>query len=126
MTSISQRAIGVTDTPRDPTDRDRLREEWRTAAVDHAKKRDLANRLDEGRKILLSVMITELVDGGMPVGKAENLARASAKFQDHCQDMHAAKLAADLAWVDAEDKDRVYWSHVSHEANERSERRNLR
>jgi hypothetical protein len=123
MTSISQRAIAASEYPRDPTDRDRLREEWRVAAVDHAKKKDLANRLDEGRKILLSVMITELVDSGMPVGKAENLARSSAKFQDHCQDMHAAKLAADLAWVEAEDKDRIYWSHVSEEANMRSEKR---
>jgi hypothetical protein len=121
--SNAQRAIAASEYPRDPTDRDRLREEWRIAAVDHAKKKDLASRLEEGRKILLSVMITELVDGGMPVGKAENLARASAKFQDHCALMHQARLAADLAWVEAEDKDRVYWSQVNDEANARTERR---
>jgi hypothetical protein len=124
--SISQRAIGVTDVPRDPTDRDRLREEWRTAAEEAAMKKDWASRLEEGRKILLSVMITELVDRGMPVGRAENEARASAKFQDHVKEMHEARLAADLAWIEAENKDRIYWGHVNHEANERSEKRMAR
>lgn len=121
MPSISQRALAAAETPRDPHDRDRLREEWRLAAVDHAEKKDRAGRLDEGRKILLSVMITELVDRGMPVGRAENEARASERFRDHCEDTHAAKLAADMAWIVAENADRIYWAHVSQEANHRAE-----
>jgi len=121
--SNAQRAIAAAEYPRDPTDRDRLREEWRLLSLDAARKKDAACRLEEGRKILLSVMVTRLVEGGLPVSKAENEARASAQFQDHVQAMHEARLAADEAWIAAENADRIYWANVSEEANARTERR---
>lgn len=125
--SISQRAIGngggVSDVPRDPTDRDRLREEWRLLALASAKARNHADRLTEGRKILLALMTRRLTDTGMAANKAEIEARSSTQFQEHVELMHVARLAADEAWIAAENADRLYWSNVSQEADSRTERR---
>lgn len=127
MTTTSQRAIAASqDREPDHHNRDDLRELWRLAALSAARKKDVAGRLDEGRKILLSVLTKQLVDGGMAVSKAEMEARASKTFQDHVEAMHTAKLEADEAWIEAENLDRIYWSQVSHEATERAERRMTR
>lgn len=122
--TTSQRAIAASqDREPDPMNRDDLRELWRLTALSAARKKDAAGRLDEGRKILLSVLTKQLVDGGLAVSKAEMEARASQTFRDHVEAMHIAKLEADEAWIEAENQDRIYWAHVSHEATERAERR---
>lgn len=122
--TTSQRAIAASqDRIPDHMNRDDLRELWRLAAISAARKKDVANRLDEGRKILLSVLTKQLVDGGMAVTKAEMEARASKTFGDHVEAMHIAKLEADEAWIEAENLDRTYWAHVSQEATDRAERR---
>jgi hypothetical protein len=125
--TISQRALAASqDRAPDHSNRDDLRELWRLAALSAARKKDVAGRMDEGRKILLSVLTKQLVDGGLAVSKAEMEARASQTFRDHVEAMHIAKLEADEAWIEAENQDRIYWAHVSHEATERAERRMTR
>lgn len=122
--TISQRAIAASqDRTPDHMNRDDLRELWRLAALSAARKKDAADRMDEGRKILLSVLTKQLVDSGMAVSKAEMEARASKAFRDHVEAMHVAKLEADEAWIEAQNQDRIYWSNVTMEANERVERK---
>jgi hypothetical protein len=125
--TISQRAIAASqDRTPDPRDRNDQLEIWRIAAERHADKRDKADRLEEGRKILLAVMTKNLIATGMPVTRAENEARASQEFQDYVEAMHVAAREANDAWIEAQYQDRIYWAGVSHEATERAERRNTR
>ena len=122
--TISQRAIAASqDRTPDPRDRNDQLEIWRIAAMRSAEKRDIARRLEEGRKILLSVMTKRLVESGTPVSRAEVEARASAEFQDYVEQMHTASREADEAWIEAQYQDRLYWAGVSHEATHRAEAR---
>jgi hypothetical protein len=127
MTTTSQRAIAASqDRIPDPRDRNDQLEVWRIAAMRSAEKRDIAKRLDEGRKILLAVMTKRLIEAGTPVTRAEVEARASKEFHDYVEQMHVAAREADDAWIEAQYQDRIYWAGVSHEASERVERRNTR
>jgi hypothetical protein len=108
---------------RDPYDRDRLREEWRLAALAWAAAEDQAERLDEGRKVLLDRLTLEIAAEVKSVERARMMARTSWQFQEWLADMHAAKRKANDARIDMQDKDRRYWAHVGNEANERVERR---
>ena len=58
--SISSRAIAASNTPRDPNDRDRLREEWRLAAHKTAAAKDNADRLRDGKKVLFTTFTVNL------------------------------------------------------------------
>lgn len=122
--TISQRAIAASqDRTPDPSNRDDLRELWRLSALSAARKKDVASRLEEGRKILLAVMTKRLVDAGLAVSKAEMEARASQEFQDHVEQMHIARLEADEAWIESQNRERIYWDNVSAEATHRAEAR---
>lgn len=113
----------ITDIPRDVRDRDRLREEWRIAAKSAVDAEDIASRLEEGRKIVLDEITLSFVEKGESVSKAERMARTSERFKKYVRDMHAARKAANDLKIEAQNADRLYWSNVGHEANERAERR---
>ena len=121
--SISQRALGVSDIPRDPTDRDRLREEWRLLALEWSKLEDQATRLEEAKKILMAVAIDHMVSGGLAVNRAENACRSSEEYKDHVSFMCDARRAANDAKIAMENADRIYWANINEEANARTERR---
>ena len=130
--SIAQRAIDasakplVQDIQRDATDRDRLREEWRVAADLHVDLDDLAQRLKEGKSIFYDELLAELIAGGMRVGEAERTANTSDAYKQYLHRMHDARKAAAKQRVEVENRDRIYWSHVSREANSRAETRMAR
>ena len=132
MTSISERAIAtaprslVQDTPRDPTDRDRLREEWRLAADKYVEIDDHFQRLKEGKSIFFDELVAVLIEKGMKVSQAERTANTCDRHKDYLRRMHDARKAAALQKNEMEDKDRIYWAHVSREANDRTERRMAR
>lgn len=127
--TIAQRAIDasakllVQDIQRDATDRDRLREEWRVAADIHVDLDDLAQRLKEGKSIFYDELLAELVAGGMRIGEAERTANTSDAYKQYLHKMHDARKAAAKQRVEVENRDRIYWSHVSREANDRTDRR---
>ncbi len=125
MTQLSR---FVQDTPRDPRDRDRLREEWRLAELAASDAEDAARRMKEGKQILLDRMVLNQIDGAekVAISRAEMYARTSSEYKTYIDEMHdAMKLASDLG-IEAKNKDRLYWESVSHEATERAERRNAR
>lgn len=130
--SIAQRAIAasgppmVQDIQRDPTDRDRLREEWRLAADKYVELDDLFQRLKEGKSIFYDELVATLIEGGMKVGQAERTANTCDAHKKYLRSMHDARKAAALQRNEMEDKDRIYWAHVSREANDRTERRMAR
>jgi hypothetical protein len=109
--------------PRSPYDRDRLREEWRLAALAWSAAEDQAERLDEGRKVLLDRLTLELAAEVKSVDRARMMARTSKQYLEWLADMHAAKRKANDARVMMLNADRLYWANVGHEANQRSERR---
>ena len=127
--TIAQRAIDasakllVQDIQRDATDRDRLREEWRVAADLHVDLDDLAQRLKEGKSIFFDELLAELVAGGMRIGEAERTANTSDAYKQYLHKMHDARKSAAKQRVEVENSDRIYWSHVSREANDRTDRR---
>lgn len=107
----------------DPHDRDHLREQWRLAALEWAKLEDVASRMEEGRRIVLAEIELELVQAGMAVNKAERHARVSDRFKSYVRDMHAARKAANIAKIETENMNRIYWQHATSEANQRAEMR---
>lgn len=124
MNSIAARAsAGITEIPRNSLDRDRLREEWRLLAMEWSALQDNADRLDEGRKILLDECTIRLMETRMPASRAEKEARTSEQFKNYLRKMHDAKRAANDARIAMQNADRLYWESVSNEATERAERR---
>lgn len=122
--TISQRASAlIADVPRDPTDRDRLREEWRLAAVKFTALEDNAGRLEEGRKVLLDQLTLALIASGTPATRASMEARTSEQFKRYLAKMFDAKREAADARIEMQVADRRYWEHTSREATERIERR---
>lgn len=134
--SISQRAIAasspppalVGDVPHDPTDRDRLREEWRVAADLYVDLDDRFQRLKEGKSIFFDELVNALVDSEpapgqkpMPVKTAERIANTCDRHKEYLRRMHDARLAAAKQRIEVEDRDRKYWQFVSREATERRE-----
>lgn len=129
--SISQRAIAaaqplVQDVQRDPADRDRLREEWRLAADKFVELDDLFQRLKEGKSIFYDELVGNLIEGGMKVSQAERTANTCDAHKNYLRRMHDARKAAALQRNEMEDRDRIYWAHVSREATDRTERRMTR
>jgi hypothetical protein len=122
---LMERALGVTpqEYPRSPYDRDRLREEWRLAALAWSAAEDEAARLDEGRKVLLDRMTLELQPEFRSVEKARMVARTSDEFGGYLARLHTAKRKANDAKIMMLNADRLYWANVGQEANQRSERR---
>ena len=124
--SNSLRAVAhmvPTEYPRDTRDRDRLREEWRLAALAWSAAEDQAERLDEGRKVLLDRLTLEIAAEVRSVERARMLARTSEQYLDWLAEMHTAKRNANDCRIAMQDADRRYWANVGQEANERSERR---
>jgi hypothetical protein len=125
--SIAQRAIAasgqpmVQEVPRDPTDRDRLREEWRLAADKYVEMDDRFQRLKEGKSIFYDELVANLIALGMKVGQAERTANTCKEHKEYLHKMHDARKAASLQRNEMEDRDRIYWAHVSKEANARRE-----
>jgi hypothetical protein len=74
------RAPEPPDYPRNPYDRDRLREEWRLAALAWSAAEDQAERLDEGRKVLLDRLTLEIAAEVRSVERARMVARTSAQY----------------------------------------------
>jgi hypothetical protein len=122
--SNSQRALAaLAEYPREPYDRDRLREEWRLASLAWAAAEDQASRLDEGRKVLLDRLTLEIAAEVKSVDRARMIARTSEQYLEWIADMHTAKRKANDARIAMTNADRLYWAHVGSEANERVERR---
>jgi hypothetical protein len=121
--ALQARALEPTEAPRDPYDRDRLREEWRLAALAWAAAEDQAERLDEGRKVLLDRLTLEIAAEVKSIERARMVARTSWQFQEWLADMHAAKRKANDCRIAMQNADRLYWAHVGNEANERVEKR---
>ena len=116
---------GVTEIPRNRTDRDRLREEWRIAAEATVEAEDGYERAKEGKSIFFDELLNTLLEQNekLSVNKAERMARTSKAFKDYVSTMHDLRRSFKLAKIEEEDKNRIYWEHVSQEANERVERR---
>lgn len=139
MSSISERAIaasgarhqpGVTEIPRDHNDRDRLREEWRIEADKLVELDDEYQRRKEGKSIFFDELVEALIDQApvedgkkkMSVETAKRAANICEKHKAYLRAMHDARLAMARQRVVVENADRIYWAHVSREANERKER----
>jgi hypothetical protein len=127
--SISAEAIAlrnqplIRETPRNENDRDRLREEWRLISKNWSHAEDNARRLEEGRKILMSELKLALIKAGSRTTLAEDEARTSEQFKQYVRRMHDARRVANDLKIEMENADRLYWSNVTGEANERTERR---
>ena len=119
--SISQRAM-VRETPRDPHDLNRLREEWRLRAEEWSLARALADELEEGRKVLLSELQLALA-ADTTQWKAEREARTCKQFRDYLRKLFDAKRRANDCWIAMQNADRAYWEQNNSEATQRSERR---
>lgn len=140
MNSISERAIRATmgrptagivsEIPRDHTDRDRLREEWRLAADLLVNLDDEYQRRKEGKSIFFDELVETLLDQApvedgkkkMSAETAKRMANISQPHKDYLRKMHDARLAMARQRVEVENLDRIYWQHVSREATERKER----
>jgi hypothetical protein len=127
MNTISERAMQAASKPkpRDPTDRERLREEWRLASAAFILADDAYQRAKEGRQIFLDAIIGELMaaDEKMKSTTAERMARTSRAYTDYLAKMHDMRRKAQEMKLEAENLDRRYWENVSHEANARAEMR---
>lgn len=127
MNTISERALNAASkpTPRDPTDRERLREEWRLAAMAHVLADNTYQRAKEGKAIFHSELVGELMDAnrGMKLTQAERMVTASPQYKEYVTTMHELRRRAAEAKIVAEDLDRKYWENVSLEANARAEMR---
>jgi hypothetical protein len=124
--STSQRASAlVQQVPRNVSDRDRLREEWRLAAIATVHAEDAYERAKEGKAIFFDELVNTLIEqnDGLSVNKAERTARTSKAFKDYLNQMHSLRRDAKLAKIEESNIDRQYWESVSQEANERAERR---
>jgi hypothetical protein len=121
--ALQARAPEPPEYPRDPYDRDRLREEWRLAALAWSAAEDEAARLDEGRKVLLDRMALELQHEVRSIERARMIARTSDEFGGYLARLHTAKRRANDCRIAMQNADRLYWAHVGNEANERVERR---
>jgi hypothetical protein len=132
--SISQRAVAassrplVQDIPHDAQDRDRLREEWRLAALKWVELDDNAQRLKDGKSIFFDELVATLLEHNKELRQtqAERMANTSDAYKQYLRKMHDARKAAAVQRIESEDADRRYWAHVNHEANERTERRMTR
>lgn len=131
--SIADRAIAashrpiVQDVPRDPSDRDRLREEWRLAADLLVDLEDRYQRLRDGKSIFFDELVEALLEQSTPDKKitqdaAKRTANTSQAHKDYLRRMHDARLAAARQRIETDDRDRRYWQNVSREATERRER----
>jgi len=126
MPTISERASASIKSQSfqvDPGDRDHLRETWRLAALEWSRLEDVASRLEEGRRIVIAEIELELIEAGERVTHAERKARTSDRWRSYLRSMHDARRAANDAKIAMQNADRVYWSHATHEANERAEKR---
>lgn len=117
--SISERATAkIGPMKREPTNRDRLREEWRVLAVAHTE----ADGWRERKSIFLDSIIEKIVaQNAISYTAAERKARISQEYQHYVDEMLAASHAAKMARIDRDNADRIYWEQVSHEANDRAE-----
>jgi hypothetical protein len=122
--TISERATAsISNTPRNASDRDRLREEWRLVAKEWAAADSKWAEYDEGRKVLLAEMTLRLVEGGMTVSKAELTARCSDQFKSYLRKLYDARRLKNDLEIDKENASRAYWDQNNSEATERAERR---
>lgn len=104
-------------------ERDRLREEWRLSALEYVRLEDVASRLEEGRSTLLARLTMRYVEAGYPVTKAKDMARIDGEYEEYVVAMHDARKAANEARIERDNRDRVYWTHATAEANQRAEMR---
>lgn len=126
MQTTSQRAIaGVRSIPRDGSDRDRLREEWRLLALEAVDAKDKADRAREGKSIFLDQLIGTLLEQNPQMKKsdAERLANTSAALKSYLGKMHEMRRLAAVAEIEAENANRLYWDNSSREADARAEMR---
>lgn len=107
----------------DHKDRDRLREEWRLEALAWVEADDKASRAEEGRSIFLNELINGLIENGQKKTDAERIARTCDAWKSYLRKMHEMRRLANMARIEMQNRDRIYWESVSHEANARAERR---
>lgn len=122
----SQRAMaGVRPIPRDGSDRDRLREEWRLLALEAVDAKDKADRAREGKSIFLDELIGTLLEQNPQMKKtdAERLANTSDAYKRYLSKMHEMRRLSAVAEIEAENANRLYWDNNNREADARVERR---
>lgn len=111
------------------SDRDRLREKWRIAAVAATQAADKADRAKQGREIFFDQLVEGLLAQAGERGEklsntaAERQVRVSAQYKQYLRKMHDLKLEADLMKIETQNADRIYWDGVSSDANHRAEMR---
>ena len=113
----------VEDFEPDLTDRDQIREAWRSKAQRLVRLESRARQLVEGRKILLSRLTLNEIASGTAVTKADKLARTCEEFAKYLRTMFDAQEDAAALAVEVENLNRLYYEHAAREANERAERR---
>lgn len=124
--TTSQRAIvGVRSIPRDGSDRDRLREEWRLLALEAVDAKDKAERAREGKSIFLDELIGTLLEQNPQMRKtdAERLANTSEAYKRYLSKLHEMRRLAAVAEINAENANRIYWDNNNREADMRAEMR---
>jgi hypothetical protein len=119
--TTSARAIAASNTPRDPNDRDRLREEWRLAAHKAAAAKDNANRLKDGKKVLFTEMKLRLMEDGLKTAAAEDAVQVSAQYKGYLRKMHDAMREANDLEIESDHADRMYWDLINRGADARAE-----
>jgi hypothetical protein len=104
---------------------DVLREEWRVIAFEWSAAHDVANRYDEGRKLLLDEITLRLreMEPGLSLTLAEKQARTSQQFKDYLRSMYDAQRKAQDLRIKMQDADRCYYEQVGQEALGRAEMR---
>lgn len=114
--------------PRDAGDRDRLREEWRLAALAAVEAKDKADRAKEGKSIFLDELIGTLLEQNPQMKKAdaERLANTSDAYKRYLGKMHELRRLAAVAEIDAENTNRLYWDNNNREADARAEMKMMR
>lgn len=127
--TTSQRGIaGLRSIPRDGSDRDRLREEWRLLALEAADAKDKADRAREGKSIFLDQLIGTLLEQNPAMKKAdaERLANTSAAFKSYLGKMHEMRRLSAVAEIEAENANRLYWDNNNRDADIRAEMKMMR
>lgn len=110
----------------DLTDRDQIREAWRSKAQRLVRLESRARQFEEGRKVLLSRLTLDEIAKGTASTKADKVARTSEEFAKYLRLMFDAREEADALKVEVENLNRLYYEHAAREANERAERRMVR
>lgn len=107
----------------DPSNNQPWSEQYRIAGEEWADKESAAQLLEDSKSAVMAQWQTEL--GDMPVNRAEQTVKSSARWQSYIQDSVDARKAANIAKVRLEAIKMRAMEYQAKAANERTEMRIL-